>query len=199
MTLKWLLPSNQLNLPLKLFLLDQSRCLRSTEMPMPEPQQVELIKMRQEMLSSTMKSLLTTKLILRRSQTQKTTPTKIKEPKLLQTMPKMMKATITKTRRLTHRMIKTRVTVLRRRKTRLCQRTKMMRLKMRTKNKVTQALGKKMNKMMMKVPRKEMAKMLMKTWKMMEAGTPERIKDRAKIKTSKMNRMEETKNKTKKK
>lgn len=70
---------------------------------------------------------------------------------------------------------------------------------MRTKNKVMQALVKKMNKMMTKAPRKEMAKMLMKTWKTMEAGRPERIKDRAEIKMSKMNRMEETKNKTKKK
>ena len=70
---------------------------------------------------------------------------------------------------------------------------------MRTKNKVMQALEKKMNKMMMRAPRREMAKMLMKTWKMMEAGTLERAKDPLKIKTSKMNRMEETKNKTKKK
>lgn len=70
---------------------------------------------------------------------------------------------------------------------------------MRTKNKVMQALEKKMNKMMMKAPKRAMAKMLMKTWKMMEAGKPGRAKDPPKIKTSKMNRMEETRNKTKKK
>ena len=171
-------------------------------MPTLKLQQQLMTKMRPEMLSSTMKSLLKTKPILRRSQTLKTTLTRIKEPlkwRLLQMMPKMMKVTITKTRRLMRRRIKTRPMALKRRKTRLCQRTKMMRLKMRTKNKVMQALEKKMNKMMMKPPRMEMAKMLMKTWKMMEAGTPVRLKDPPKIKTSKMNRMEETKNKTKKK
>jgi hypothetical protein len=140
------------------------------------------------MLSNMMRSQSRTKPILRRSQTLRMT-LKMKIKELLKCNKQMRKFKTKKPQETTRRVMSKKLKMApRKRKAKVMKR--FQRIKMLMPRKVTMPKVKKlqetmMNKLMMRLPRKEMLKMVTKTWKMTRMRMMAKIKDQLKSKITK--------------